>query len=759
MSSIKRYSVQIYGLVQGIGYRPYIYKIAKELNIKGWVNNFDSSVAIDMEGEEVRVREFLRKVVEHPPKLGRIQKVEVKEEEPKGYKDFKIEKSIAAASKFKFLLPDIAICDKCIEDIFNKNSKRYRYPFTNCTDCGPRYSIIKGLPYDRASTTMRNFKMCNDCDKEYKSPESRRFHAQPNCCTECGPKLILLDNKGKKINCEDEINRCIELLKTGKILAIKGIGGFHIVCDAFNEKSVEEIRIRKRRPHKPLAVMVSSIEIAKGLCFIDEKEEEVLTSNRRPILLLKKRDNNLLTEFIATGVKKLGIMLPYTPLHHLLFSHELKALVMTSGNLSGRPIEYKNEEALMRLKDIVDYFLINDREINTPIDDSVVKVVDRMEMVSRLGRGYAPFALNRNIGKKILACGSEMKSTFSFSHHGIAYISQYLGDLKELDSYEEYKRAIRNLSSIFEYTPEAVAYDIHKGYMPSVYGISQKKVQIEVQHHHAHMVSCMLENNLYDEAIGVIYDGTGLGLDNNIWGGEFFIGSRKNFKRVGKYKYAVIQGGDSAQEDIWKIGLSYIYSLNDKRLREKGIDVIKQFVDEKEVYNINKALEKNINCFKTSSVGRLFDAAASILGVRENISYDGQGAIELENVADTSIHESYEYLIEESSILKVDYSNIFKGILEDIEKQVSVSEISSKFHNTIVSITVDMVCRLRNIYKLNKVILSGGVFENEYLLVNIVEGLKKNEFKVFFNRSIPINDSGISFGQIGVCDEVLKGGC
>lgn len=458
-------------------------------------------------------------------------------------------------------------------------------------------------------------------------------------------------------------------------------------------------------------------------------------------------------------MKKLGIMLPYTPLHHLLFSHDLKALVMTSGNLIGRPIEYRNEDVLRHLKNVVDYFLTHDREINTPIDDSVVKVIDKVEMVSRLGRGYTPFALDRGVCKKILACGSEMKSTFSFSYNGIAYVSQYLGDLKELGSYEEYKRTIRNLSSIFDYIPEAVTFDMHKGYMSSMYGKSQKKIQIEVQHHHAHMVSCMLENNLYDEVIGVIYDGTGLGLDNNIWGGEFFIGNRKSFKRVGRYNYVTIQGGDSAEVNIWKIGLSYLYSLKDKGLREKGIDIIKDFVDEKGVDSINKALEKNINCFKTSSVGRLFDAVASILGIRESISYDGQGAIELESVADKSIHESYEYLIDESSILKVDYSGVFKGVLEDIEKQVSVSNISSKFHNTIVNITIDMVCRLRSMHKLNKVVLSGGVFENEYLLTNIVKGLKKSGFKVFFNKAIPINDSGISFGQIGVCDEVLKGRC
>lgn len=299
MSSIKRYFVQIYGLVQGIGYRPYIYKTAKELNIKGWVNNFGSSVVIDIEGKEERVKEFLKRVVKEPPKLGKIQKVDIIEKKPKGYRNFKIEKSIAAASKFKFLLPDIATCDKCVEDIFNENSKRYRYAFTNCTDCGPRYSIIQGLPYDRASTTMKDFKMCKDCNNEYKNPETRRFHAQPNCCIECGPKLVLLDNKGEQVNCEDEINKCIELLKTGKILAVKGIGGFHIVCDAFNKKAVEEIRIRKKRPHKPLAVMVNSIEKAKELCIIDEKEEEVLTSNRRPIVLLKKRANSSFTEVVA----------------------------------------------------------------------------------------------------------------------------------------------------------------------------------------------------------------------------------------------------------------------------------------------------------------------------------------------------------------------------------------------------------------------------------------------------------------------------
>lgn len=754
----KRYILKIYGIVQGIGYRPYIYKKAKELNIKGWVNNYDSSVVIDMEGTKEEIKEFLFKIVKKPPELAKIQKTEVIKMKLKGYKSFEIKKSISANAKLKFILPDIATCDKCVSDIFQETSKRYRYAFTNCTDCGPRYSIIRALPYDRCNTTMSEFKMCSFCNSEYKNPNTRRFHAQPTCCADCGPKLILTNNKGKKIECTDEIKKSAEFLKEGKILGIKGIGGFHIVCSALDKRAVNEVRKRKIRADKPLALMMKDINEVKKYCIISKKEEDVLMSNKRPIVLLQKKKGGLLSSNIAPKVNKLGVMLPYTPLHHLLFSEGLPPLIMTSGNISGRPIEYTNEGAIKNIGYVVDYFLLNDREINTPIDDSVVKVVGDMEIVSRLGRGYAPYSFNGKLENKILACGSEMKNTFAFSADGIVYVSQYLGDLKDLGAYEEYKKAIKNLQSIFEFKPEAVAVDMHPNYMSSIYGKSLNGSKVEVQHHHAHMTSCMLEHNIFDDVIGVIYDGTGFGTDGMIWGGEFLVGNRKEFKRVGHFKYTKIQGGDSAQKDIWKIGVSYLKTLDDDSLKEKGVERIQSFVKE-DVDNVCTALDYNLNCYETSSVGRLYDAVAAILGIREKITYDAQAAIELEAIAEKNVVQSYNYYIKKEDMYKIYSSKIIKDILEDIEKGISNSMISAKFHNTIVNITLDMVCSLREEWNINKVVLSGGVFENEYLLKKTYKTLKDNGFQVFFNRCIPINDSGVSFGQVATAEELLKERC
>ncbi|KOA18141.1 carbamoyltransferase HypF [Clostridium homopropionicum DSM 5847] len=753
----RRYYARIYGIVQGIGYRPFIYKIAKELNLRGWVSNIDSSVAIDIEGPSEKVEQFLIRVIKKPPKLAKIDKVEIIEKDFKEYKEFKIKKSIQRKSKLKFIIPDLATCNECVEDIFDTKSNRYRYAFTNCTNCGPRYSIIKSFPYDRENTTMKAFKMCPSCNEEYISQDSRRFHAQPNCCSKCGPRLILIDNRGNKISCVDEIKETANLLKEGKIIAIKGIGGFHLVCNAYDEKAISNIRLRKKRPHKPLAIMVKNIKKAKEHCIINIKEEELLLSTRKPIVLLNKREDSKLPQNIAPKVNKYGVMLPYTPLHYLLFNEGLDTLIMTSGNISGCPIEYENNSAISKLKDIANYFLLNDRDINTPIDDSVVKVIKNNEVLIRPGRGYAPISLNKNVQNKILACGADMKSTFALSSDGIVYGSQYMGNLKELDSFREYEKAIGNLEQLYDYNPQVIAADMHPGYLSSIYSEKKDEIKYKVQHHHAHMASCMLEKNIYERVIGVIYDGMGLGLDNNIWGGEFFIGNRESFQRRGSYRYTSIQGGDSAQENIWKIGLSYLDLIRHSRLKKQAINRMKTMVKD-DIEITCKALKYNINCYKTSSVGRLFDGIASILGVIQNISYEAQGAIELEAIAAEGNIESYTYSISEDKLLIVNIETIIQEIISDIEKGTSRSIISAKFHNTIINITIEIVCKLRDEYGINKAILSGGVFENQYLLINIIDKLQGKDFEVFFNNLIPTNDSGVSFGQVAVVNEILKKG-
>ncbi|MDU1350125.1 carbamoyltransferase HypF [uncultured Clostridium sp.] len=763
---IARYIVKLYGLVQGVGFRPYVYNVAIDFNLKGWVSNEGSSLIIDIEGEKEDIKEALVKIIKTPPPISQIRKVLAKKEAILNYKKFTIRNSKNSEKSYKFLLPDIGICEECMKDIYDENSKWYKYAFTSCTNCGPRYSIIKAIPYDRENTTMEKFKFCNECETMYKNPKDRRFHAQTLSCRECGPILELIDNKRKKIICDDPISEASKLIKLGNIVAIKGIGGFQLCCDGNSDDTVKKLRKRKNRTDKPLALMVKNIETAYKYVYINEKEEEVLKSKESPIVLLKSKKNKNLSKYISPKINSLGIMLPYTPLHSLIFQYGLEVLVMTSGNISGNPMEYKNSEAIENLKDIADYFLIHDREIEIPIDDSVVKVVDNKLLISRLARGYAPYYLNYHIDNhNILASGSEMKNTFSLSNSNTILLGKYCGDLKHLKVFNEYIHSIESIENILDYDNKFVVIDKHPYFNLREY-FKRKNLEIlEIQHHFAHMVSCIAEHNIKEKVIAVIYDGMGYGDDGEIWGGEFFIGDKKSYERVAHYKYTNIQGGDNSVKNIYKIALSYIELIRDKNLKSKGIDSIKGFLKESipknEVDYIVKnhyiALKNNINCFETSSIGRLFDGVASILGIRQVISYDGQGPIELENTIEEGIVESYQYEnISIKEIINIDIVPMIEEIITDKINGVSNGVISAKFHNTLINITVDIVKKIRNKFKLNSVVLSGGVFENRYLLENLVKKLKVEGFKVYFNEKVPINDGGISVGQLAAANELIN---
>jgi len=748
-SSKRRYFVKIFGVVQGVGYRPYVYNQAIIFNIKGFVSNHGSSLVIDIEGECKDIKGFLIKIIKTPPSLAVIKKVKVTSKDYIGSKEFHIKSSSSDKNEIKFIAADVATCPDCIRDIFDETNPRYQYVFTNCTSCGPRYSIIKSLPYDRINTIMETFKMCPVCNKEYSDPTNRRFHAQPNCCPSCGPSLKVLTSYGEDLLKCNPIIDTINYIKQGKIVGIKGLGGFHLSCDAKNEKSIEILRNRKNRPHKPLAIMVKDIETAKRLCFISEEEEKVLLSNKRPIVLLRKKDSNILPKSIAPNLNKIGIMLPYTPLHYLLFQNNISHLVMTSGNMSGESIQYKNDKAIKYLGNIVDYFLIHNREINISVEDSVVKLVNGEEIVVRRARGYTPFAINIKAKHNILALGAEQKSTFSLSQNGYAYISQYLGDLKDFDSYNTYKKAIRNLMDLLDFKPNIIAYDLHPYYLSSKYGDNQIGKKVLIQHHHAHMVSCMVEHNLSKQVIGVVFDGTGLGNDGKIWGGEFLVGNKKDFIRVGHFKYVAIQGGDKAIKQPWRIALSYLHSI-----KYESNNILKA-IDEDKINMVKQALDNNINCYETSSIGRLFDCVAALLNIRHEITYDAQGAIELENIMDVSIKEDYDYLIKEiNGVHQIYYEDILLGILKDIDKGVRTSNISTKFHNTIGNLTIDLVNKLSKKYGIKDIVLSGGVFGNEYLLTYILNELNKKDFNVYYNKQIPTNDSGISLGQLAIANSI-----
>ncbi|MFZ5986410.1 MAG: carbamoyltransferase HypF [Bacillota bacterium] len=753
MDDFKRYTVHITGIVQGVGMRPHIYKAAKHQGLGGWVSNQGTSVVMEIAGSKKNIREFLTALLENPPSGAKISDIKVKYECYEAYNDFSIINSSTDNQLQGLTPPDTAVCDECIKEIQDKMNRRYMYPFTNCTSCGPRYSIIKTLPYDRVNTSMSAFDMCLACRSEYESPDNRRFHAQTNCCPDCGPKLALLDSKARPIDSIYPVATARQLFHEGSLIAIKGIGGYHLACNAFNDKAIGLLRKRKRRPDRPLAIMAASLEAAKLICKVTDKGEEILTSRQRPIILLKKRFPELLPHNIAPGINRLGVMLPYTPLHHLLFHEELQYLVMTSGNVSGMPICYKNEEAFEKLKEIADFFLVHDREILTSIDDSVVRVIDEKEIVSRNARGYSPSTLQIDSESEIMGMGAEQKSSLCLLHKGYAHSTQYLGSLNEMNAYEEYLKNVKRMKVLLGAEPQFIAHDLHTGYLSTQWAIKQPAERIPIQHHHAHMAACMVEHDLKQDAIGIIYDGTGMGTDGAIWGGEILIGSKGKFTRVGHWKYVTLQGGDSAIREPWKSAASYLYAM--------GIN------SEEYLYNVNNikvkavqnAIRHNVNCFKSSSIGRLFDCVSAIIMKRMHITYDAQAAIELESVIEPDVTDFYPYFInEKEEKLEMGYDEIISGILRDMKDRVTASYISAKFHNTVCEATIDCVCRIRRKHGISNVVLSGGVFENVYLLKTMKRGLRERGFNTYHNMNIPTNDGGIAFGQVVVASQMVKEG-
>lgn len=738
----KRYLLKLYGIVQGVGFRPFVYRTAVEHTICGFVQNSGGFVTIDITGTALNIKCFLLKLIKEPPISASIERVQCRTLKYKAYEDFKIVKSCEKHSAYSFISPDIGVCPKCLQDMKNKDGRYYRYAFTGCTDCGPRYSIIKAVPYDRDNTTMSKFKRCKSCSDEYESALNRRFHAEESCCRDCGPSLILMNNKHEIKKYSDIIDETIKLLSHGKIIAIKGIGGFHLVCDGKNEKAVCQLRLRKNRKSKPLAVMMKNTAVVKRYCIVSDREEKLLKSPERPIVLLRKREDIKLPFNIAPNMKKLGVMLPYAPLHYLLLKEALEVIVMTSGNISGCPIEYKNDSALEKLKVAADYFLMHNREICVPIDDSVAEVFKRKLFLIRMGRGYAPHMEKLNTLDDIAALGAQEKSSISLSKNGYVYTSQYLGDLDDLASYENYKYVLKHLTKLLKVNPKAWAVDLHPFYASSKYAEDKEGIKIRVQHHHAHMVSCMVEHGLFEKVLGVIYDGTGYGTDGNLWGGEFLLGTRYDFKRAGHFQYVTLQGGDLAAKEPFRCALSYLYSLGYK-VNESNLIV--------------KALNKGLNCHKSSSVGRLFDCISSLIELVHKNTYEGEAAARLENIIDEGVSEGYECSItNEKNVLLIGVKNLLRGVLRDKKAGVSKGVIAAKFHNALCRVTCEVVFKLSELYKVKKVVLSGGVFQNEHLLKGVYEGLTRKGLKVYFNSRIPINDGGISVGQLAIADTVIK---
>lgn len=737
---MKTLQIEIKGIVQGVGFRPHVYNLALKHDIKGWVNNDEKGVNIVVYSFEENCQNFINELKNNPPVLARIDSLEIKEiTKIKEYKSFEIIQSTNQNNKTTIVSPDMAICQDCIDDINEKNNFRYNYALTNCTNCGPRYSIIKTVPYDRENTSMSEFELCQKCKEEYENPTNRRYHAQPVACETCGPNVILY-NKNKEVSSNIEaIEQCARFIDDGKIVAIKGLGGFHLICDATNSKVVKELRLRKNRPNKPFAVMFDNIETVKDYTKLSSKEEEFLNSKEKPIVLVKKSENTKLCEEVAPRIDRLGCFIAYTPLHHLLFKFTNKPLVATSANLKDEPIIRFKDEILQKLGHVVDFVLDFNRDIINSCDDSVIQVVNNDILKLRNARGYAPTAINlqKKTNKRILALGANQKSAIALAFENNLILSPHIGDLNSIDAVEYFIRTIDTFKRFYDFEADVIVCDKHPNYESVKWAKSQDIKLVQVQHHYAHILSTMAEYKLEKDVLGIAFDGTGYGNDGNIWGGEVFVCNKKEYKRAYHLKYFKLLGGEKAVKEPKRIALSLlfdIYSL-EEILKQKN-SVVNVF-SANEIKLLHTMWQKALNAPLTSSIGRLFDAIASISDLAHIQSYEGETGLLIEQNYDENIEDIYSYRLNDDEI---DISSMIKEMLED--KQTKL--ICSKFINTLAQIILD----ISNRYDDLEVVLSGGVFQNKTLLELVTKKLENQNKKYYYSKQIPLNDGGISVGQI-----------
>ncbi|MGC2400687.1 MAG: carbamoyltransferase HypF [Acidobacteriaceae bacterium] len=762
----QRKHIQVRGIVQGVGFRPFVYKLANSLGLSGYVFNSSSGVTIEVEGEDLEI--FLQTLAEDPPALAEITGISISEVAVEGGSGFSILHSREEMGEFALVSPDAGTCDACWHDFGDPCNRRYGYPFTNCTHCGPRYTILRDIPYDRATTTMARFVMCGDCQKEYDDPNDRRFHAQPNACAVCGPSLALVKREAEisfeRGNSLAILRRTRALLGEGKIVAVKGLGGFLLACDATNPSAVAELRRRKRRLHKPFALMARDLATARLLCEVSSADEVSLLHPRRPIVIMARREGTTLAPEIAPGDRTLGVMLPYTPLHYLLFSDSPEmesawvALVMTSGNLSEEPIVTSNEDAVNRLGGVADWFLLHNRDIATRVDDSVVRTFEGKERVLRRSRGFVPQAIDMGCEmEEVLAFGGELKNTFCLTKGRYAVLSQHIGDLENYETMQFFEETLNNLGHIFKVTPSAVAYDLHPSYlstrMAMKSGIERK---IGVQHHHAHIASCMAENRLRGRVLGVALDGTGFGSDGRIWGFEFLAADFAGFKRRAHLRNVLLPGGDAAVRQPWRMALSYVRDSCGPQFLS-GLTCF-ETVSEKQLALVGKMLAEQIQTVQTSSCGRLFDAVAALLGLAPEVTFEGQAAIALEALADACIDDRYDFAIEDGETAILDMRPAIVTIVKELGRGRPRGEISACFHNTLSAAIGELCARIGTSDGLNRVCLSGGSFQNLYLLDHTVVELRRRGFEVFLHTQVPANDGGLSLGQAVIANQRLHEG-
>ncbi len=804
-----RKAISVRGVVQGVGFRPFVYRLAHEYGLTGWVLNHSGGVDIEVEGPAAALATFVRDLEEKTPPLARIEDIEVADVPPAGYTTFEIRHSVAQEGRYQLISPDIATCPDCLRELLDPADRRYRYPFTNCTNCGPRFTIIADIPYDRPLTTMRDFAMCPRCQAEYDDPLDRRFHAQPNACPVCGPQVWLVSNSESQIsdsnlrnsqfairNSHDVVAHAARLLQAGAILAIKGLGGFHLACDGTDETAVRTLRERKGRPAKPLAVMMATLEEVRQHCWISEEEERLLTSPQCPIVLLPWKPESRVSRLVAPRNNYLGVMLPYTPLHHVLLRDVGRPLVMTSGNLSEEPIARDNDEALRRLAHLADYFLLHDRDIYARYDDSVWFIPRVSRFTSQLGgetrffrknlvslpqpvrrsRGYAPFPVKLpfKVGQ-ILACGAELKNTFCVTRDEYAFLSQHIGDMENLETLAHFETTIELYKRLFRIEPEIVAHDLHPEYLSTKYAkspisnlqspISNPQSPIPIQHHHAHIASCLADNNWSPDdgpVIGVAWDGTGYGSDGHIWGGEFLVADYRGFRRAAHLEYLPIPGGEAAIRNPYRLAIGYLYALAGQLPSFRSPSAPPPPLGppqswggrgEEELRIIKQQIDQGINCPQTSAGGRLFDAVSALLGIRERITYEAQAAIELEMAAQipnpkSQIPNGYPFGVEEGEDgMVIRLRPLFEALLADRRGGVAVGKMAYRFHVTVAEM-MRVVCeRIAEETGLRTVALSGGCFQNRLLLALVVPRLQEVGLRVLLHRQVPCNDGGISLGQ------------
>jgi len=745
MNQISRLRIVIQGAVQGVGFRPFIYRLALEMKLAGWVLNSSQGVFIEVEADKPTLDRFILRIQNEKPGPAFIQSFESLFLDPVEYSGFTIKQSREEGTKSVLVLPDIATCPACLAEITDPDNRRYRYPFTNCTLCGPRYSIIQSLPYDRPQTTMARFKMCDRCRAEYENPEDRRFHAQPNACPDCGPKLTAWDEKGESLaEGHDALLLISEKLRLGAIIALKGIGGFQLMVDASNAEAVNRLRSRKRRNEKPFAVMMDSVETVKQVCQLDPFEERLLCSSEAPIVLLerKKCDGlSLVASVVAPGNPTLGVMLPYTPLHHILMSELDRPLVATSGNISDEPICIDEAEVLERLSGIADLFLVNDRPIARTIDDSVVRMVKGREMMLRRARGYAPMpVMMPHSGTNILAVGAHQKNTVALQVNQNAFVSQHIGDLENEPSVNSFEEAINSLCQLYDAKPTLMVCDQHPDYISTQFAKASGARVKQIQHHYAHICACMAENQLEGPVLGVAWDGTGYGPDQTVWGGEFLLIDQSSFKRVTHLRPFKLPGGDMAAKEPRRSALGVLYEMFADSLPSRtNLPVLDAFSD-KELPVMIRLLQTGLNSPRTSSIGRLFDAVAAIIGLRQVISFEGQAAMELEFALNDKEEGHYTFQISDT----VDWAPMINELLRDIGAGVETGRMAARFHNGLA----EMILQVAERTGLEKVALSGGCFQNRYLTERSIRRLEESGFRPYWHQRLPPNDGGISVGQL-----------